>query len=1314
MNTTYRVFLFGAILAIGVFPKITAAARTHQGPTESLYEGFEDPPHDYDLIPLWTWNGQTDVNEAKRQIDEMLAQGVKRVIVYPFPNMRVRFLSDDWWKLWGEILAYAHAKGFQVGVNAENTWPDGNASDQWLNPPDQSLVLEGHPEYHMKRLTYVAREFGGPGTARFSDLPHPVLAVAGRIKGPNEIDGDSLVDLSSAISGSNFSVELPEGNWRLMFFYLENTVGAAQKLRIDPLNPAAVARFIDLTLGAYYQHFPQYFGNTFNFVLVDNEGDYGNHIAWTPALFSVFRAKKGYELEKYLPLLIYEGGKLTPKVRVDYLRVISDLYHDSYWGQIAQWCEQHGLQMTAQGWSESLQYDAAYGGDYMQMMRPLTMPGVESLGNRARSPREFVEDESISDFEKKRYWCEGPLVLGAETYLSPQKERYATNLLGVWGIDLLSPQFYFDKNSIDFPPDDFISQPWWKFFRSYTNYVRRISYMNGGGRHVVDLLLYRPEDTTFAYSEPLFNSSEVTDKPPTSLQSTATIPSLTSKIKDSGYEGGSFGLEYYPAILWNTNFAATVETAYLDLMETLTGYQRTYDSVDDYYLARMQLEQGALRIAGLSFRGMVLPPMKVVSRKALARIRQFFDEGGLVVAYGALPSASSEEGRDDPAIAQDIKHIFGVDPGWTRVAENENSHGGKSYFVVGNVERILKPLNENLPADLKVVSGPSERLIYSHRVKDQQDLYWIVNDLDHSRQLVVSLAAKGKPELWDPATGERHDAVYWQKQGRTEVRLDFGPWDATYVVFKPTESQPPTVSISGTNLEDYRVEEKPSGGVTVNGRVPAGASEFFVEGQQADKPFRIEEANSKPLTAQSLPSEGWKFTVEDRYVEVKYAREKIVTEGEGLAAGFSERGYNDRTWELASLSPEKATIRDWWVLGPFPNPDFGAGFTAAYPPEHQIDLDATYADSHGAMVGWRRYHSESPEVNLSKALGSSATDFAVGYAETWIYAPRDERLTSLIVGKNVKLWVNGELVFGRHTNPQYFELRDPFGYENEVQLKQGWNQVLVKVVGSDRGLALVFYLRFMDAQGAPAQDLVASWTTTDEEIAAKQQAAKITEKQSELWYRVEVPAGTKALLLPAKLTVGSAYVNGKKVMPQNGRIRLANLDFREPQVLALKMAGVSELESFLRFETGETDYHLGSWTRTGLSYYVGSASYERDFDLAPQLAGNQILLDCGDVGVALEIQLNGQKAGTRLWEPYSLDVTKFLKAGRNHLKITVTNASDGPMRGVPDFRRYLELLDLTGVFLSSPGPFMDVIDLNGLIGPVRLLPYREAQLSTRK
>jgi len=1312
MKGEYRLCLLLATLQFLACPGFPAAhPKSSEG---SLYEGFKNPPKEYDLIPLWTWNGKIDAQEAKRQIDEMLAQGINRVIVYPFPNLRIRFLSDDWWKLWGELLAYAREKNFQLGVNAENEWPDGDAFDQWLDPPDQSHVLEGHPEYHMKRLTYVEREFVGPGPVRFNRLPDPVIAVAARIKGADAIDGESLVDLSSGISGSSFSSQLPEGNWRLMFFYLENTVGAAQGLRIDPLNPAAVARFIDLTLGEYYRRFKEYFGSTFTFVLVDNEGDYGNHIAWTPALFDEFRAEKGYDLRKYLPLLVYEGGKQTPKVRVDYLRVISDLYQKNYWGQMARWCEQHGLQMTAQGWSESLQYDAAYGGDYMEMMRPLTMPGVEALGNRGRSPREFVEDESIADFERKRYWCEGPLVLGSQTYLSPQMERYTTNMLAVWGIDLWSPQFYLDKNSLSFPPDVFISQPWWKFFRYYTDYVRRISYMNGGGRHVVDLLLYRPLDSTFAYADPLFNIGQAGKEPGLTPDSTATPPSSTSMIQDSGYERGPFGMDYYPRILWNTNFGATVETAYFDLMELLTGYQRAYDVVDDYYLKQMKLEHGALNIADLSFRGIVLPPMRVISGKALSRIRQFFEEGGLVVAYGTLPSASSEEGWGDPAIASDIKAIFGVGPGWTKDAENQSAQGGKAYFVVGNVQRVLAPLDRNLRADLEVVKGPRERLVYLHRAKDQRDLYWIVNDTDHPRHAVVSLAAQGKPELWDPATGERREVAYWTQQGRTVVPLDFHAWDATYVVFNPNEGTPSNASVSRTNLLDYTLEQSPSGAVEVKGRVLASAEKIYFEGEQAGKGFRVEEANPKRVEPQEISSQGWRFKVEDKQVEVKYAREKQVAKGEGLGEGFSEPGYNDQTWNLTSLSPEKDTIGDWWVVGPFPNPNYGEGYNTVYPPEQEIDLDATYTDANGAEVGWRRYHSTQREINLSKALGSSPTQRAVGYATTWIYAPQDEQVTSVITSKNIKLWINGELIFARHTNPRYMEMRDAFGNERRVHLKAGWNQVLVKVVGSYQGLALVFYLRFTDGQGAPAQGLIAAWRPADEEVSRKEQEAKLEDEDLERWYRVEVPAGTRALLLPQRPALLAAYLNGEKITPRDGRIQFPELNFRERPVLALQMTGGGGLNGFLRFESGETEYHLGSWTRTGLTYYTGIATYERDFELAPQLRGNQILLDCGEVGVAAEVFLNGQKVGTRLWKPFSFDVTKFLKPGKNHLRIVVTNESDAAMRAVPDFKRYLEIEELGKVFLDhTTSPYLDVIDINGLIGPLRLLPYREVKLSTQ-
>ena len=659
------------LLLIGLASGIEAAT---QGSVDPLYKGFVNPPSEYDLFPLWTWNGRIEVQEAKRQIDEMMDKGIRRAIVYPFTNLRTRFLTEEWWNVWSEVLKYSSLKGFQLGVNAEYEWPDGDARDKWMDPPDQSRVLEGHPEYRMKRLAYIEREYAGPGRAQFAGLPSPQIAVAARKTGPEEIDGESLVDLSYKITGPTFSADLAEGNWLLMFFYLEPTVGPVQGLRIDPLNRDAVRRFIDLTLGEYCRRFKEYIGKTLTYVLIDNEGEYGNPVAWTPGIFERFQAEKKYDLKRNLPLLVYEGGRRTGKVRIDYLRLISDFYRDNYWAQIARWAEEHGLQMIAQAWSDSLHYDAAYGGDFMDMMRALTIPGTEALGNRARSPREYKEAASVAHFEAKRYWCEGALVLGAKSYISPQKMRYSTNVLALWGIDLWSPQFYFDPKALVYPPEVFISQPFWKYFRSYTDYVRRISYMNAGGRHVADVLLYRPLDTVFAESNRIFREGQWGSEMGLNVDSSAIRPDRTSRVVDSGSETGAFETNY-PRLLWKSNFAAQAEIAYYDLMELLAGYQRDFDIVDDYYLKRSGIKEGSLRLGNESFRVIILPPMRVISGTALAIIRQFYEQGGTVISYGRLPSGSSEQGAEDSTIVESIQTIFGITPKEKRDVENRNASG---------------------------------------------------------------------------------------------------------------------------------------------------------------------------------------------------------------------------------------------------------------------------------------------------------------------------------------------------------------------------------------------------------------------------------------------------------------------------------------------------------------------------------------------------------------------------------------------------------------------------------------------------------------
>src|ERR1700730_9847407 len=158
-----------------------------------LYQGFQNPAATYKPLPVWYWNSRIEPDEAKRQIDEYLRQGAQGAWVYPDVGLKTPFLSEEWWRVWAEVLPYARAKGFQFGWVPEFNDPEGDARDVWKDPPDQSRVLEGHSEYRSKRLAYVEREVSGPGKVSFDDLPNPVLAIAARKGGPTVLAAESLV-----------------------------------------------------------------------------------------------------------------------------------------------------------------------------------------------------------------------------------------------------------------------------------------------------------------------------------------------------------------------------------------------------------------------------------------------------------------------------------------------------------------------------------------------------------------------------------------------------------------------------------------------------------------------------------------------------------------------------------------------------------------------------------------------------------------------------------------------------------------------------------------------------------------------------------------------------------------------------------------------------------------------------------------------------------------------------------------------------------------------------------------------------------------
>ena len=130
--------------------------------------------------------------------------------------------------------------------------------------------------------------------------------------------------------------------------------------------------------------------------------------------------------------------------------------------------------------------------------------------------------------------------------------------------------------------------------------------------------------------------------------------------------------------------------------------------------------------------------------------------------------------------------------------------------------------------------------------------------------------------------------------------------------------------------------------------------------------------------------------------------------------------------------------------------------------------------------------------------------------------------------------------------------------------------------------------------------------------------------------------------------------------------------------------------------TGYSLYRVGSWTNTGLANYSGSASYEKDFELPPEFKGKRIYLDCGEVGVTAEVWVNEQRVGERVWKPFRFDITREARIGTNRLRIEVSN-TEANARAVANHRQLL-----------------DNIELNGLLGPVRILPYVELSIKVKQ
>jgi len=480
--------------------------------------------------------------------------------------------------------------------------------------------------------------------------------------------------------------------------------------------------------------------------------------------------------------------------------------------------------------------------------------------------------------------------------------------------------------------------------------------------------------------------------------------------------------------------------------------------------------------------------------------------------------------------------------------------------------------------------------------------------------------ATGKAELWDPWTGiSRPLAVTSQRDGFTQLKLPLGEKEIQLIVFSPGKAE-----------------------------VAAAASAA---------PPQVSEVSGD-----------WEFelqpTCDNRFGDFHWP----PTKG---CIGAEVR----QLWYVAGDNKDGMARRVTCTFGPqflksnAPPPAPGTEpveFSWRYGLEH----DPGHQGYHGLKA---EMHNELFAIGQPKKQGGhmptvfkyDPTDKPT-YLATSVVAPKDLSATAHVGAvKPAKVWLNGEAQTG-----------------NTLKLKGGANSLVLEYTQPGRTYYVV-----STADKVPEiqpGDLATVWWNNASVLPFDIRA---DEKQPVGWYRFQSPPGLTGLTLQAKGRV-QVWANGAPLTDQGrGKFTVSR---PEDKSVAVEVRiehergfyGGAALAEPIRLECGRGLISLGDWAKIeGLLSYSGGAWYRKTVSL-PEVAGQRVMLDLGQVVASAEVRINGQLVGIKVAPPWRLDITKFVHAGENRVEVLVCNT-------------------LANHYTSIPTNYRGDTK-SGLLGPVRL------------
>ena len=860
---------------------------------------WQRPTLTYRPHTRWWWPGNAVTKEGILwQLQQMHAQGMGGVeIMTPwqmYTKGNIPYLSERYLDMVGYAIEQARLLDMEVSLSFCAGWKFGGS---WVPPTQRSKVL-----------AQVSLELDGPGTfdrelPRYVSLSHSeffpagfesdapdenkiVAVVAGRISG-DQIDSDSLIDLTGQAKGNHLQWRIPEGKWRVMVFRLKYTGeqnATTENLPqrqwvVDHFDKQAMRQYCDYLGGVFYGAFAAEFGKTLDTLFCDSYEIMvmPNTIHWSNAALEQFQSYKGYDLRRYLPAIWWNIGELTPRIRYDVNEFLSWLAIDAFLTPFVEWCNDHHTSARLQPY-------------YRDTCELIQASGLTPRPEMEFTTRGFavIADPRKSVAAGAHFY--GRRIVSAEAYTFIHQERYRTSLQDMKiatdaflrdGVTqfynhgyLYSPEMHVAP-SRDVPWANRISHwnTWWKYYGHLTSYISRCCAMLRQGEFVGDVLLYSPQATVWTENVIFDNERRI-------------MP-------------------------------------YGDLGKTLVANGYDFDPVnDDVLQSRASVKEGRINVGSLAYRFLILPNSTVVPVKTMEFMLRFVAQGGILIALGALPATSvglNNHAEDDARIIEIVNELFGAEG-----MGKTHAGGGKTYHIAdyeipdfevtahtvlptphlypplpalaGPRKKLIEALQSHLHPDFALAGyAQSDGLTFLHRRLGEADIYFVTNLQAADVRETVRYRVNGKvAEEWNPMTGEVRPVWCWNPQGSfTDIKLRLPGYGSVCLLFQPGSRGS---SIKDTNLDEVLEVglHEVTGIGAQNGKVQAtvvdGGRKWLAEGSISGLP--------EPYNVNGT----WRMILEsDQFPRIEKAIDKLESWTEDpVTQHFSGTGRYELDFELSA------------------------------------------------------------------------------------------------------------------------------------------------------------------------------------------------------------------------------------------------------------------------------------------------------------------------------------------------------------------------------------------------------------------------------